>query len=147
VLRTADGGKSWKKAYEGKRTFELTWKASFPSRNVGYVTIQSYNQDSTQKTQRILKTINGGKSWKELVLTENFRARSFGVGFINNNLGYVGTMAGGFETQDGGQTWRKVKMGTACNKIRFYNFDDRLQGYGIGVSVIRYRGVLEKEKW
>lgn len=140
VLRTSDGGKTWKTAFEGKRNFELTWKASFPTRKIGYVTIQSYSPDTTQKTQRVLKTTNGGKSWQELNLTENYRARSFGVGFLNEDTGYVGTMAGGFETKDGGKTWRKVKMGTACNKIRFYNFEGQQQGYGIGVSVIRYKG-------
>lgn len=139
VLRTTDGGKTWKTAFEGKRNFELTWKASFPTRKIGYITIQSYSPDTTQKTQRVLKTTNGGKSWQELNLTENYRARSFGVGFLNEDTGYVGTMAGGFETTDGGKNWRKVKMGTACNKIRFYNFEGKQQGYGIGVSVIRYK--------
>lgn len=139
VLRTTNGGKTWKKAFEGRRNYELTWKAYFPSRTTGYITVQSYSPDTTQKTQHVLKTTNGGKSWKELVLTENHGARSFGVGFINDHWGYVGTMAGGFETKDGGQNWRKVKMGTACNKIRFYDFDGKRLGVGIGVSVIRFQ--------
>ncbi len=38
ILATKDGGKTWKQVYRSQRPFELTWKMSFPSREVGYVT-------------------------------------------------------------------------------------------------------------
>jgi photosystem II stability/assembly factor-like uncharacterized protein len=41
ILRTKNGGKTWQKVYQSKRPFECTWKVSFPSKKVGYVTIQS----------------------------------------------------------------------------------------------------------
>ena len=41
ILRTDDGGKTWTIAYESKRPFEITWKGSFPTRKVGYATIQT----------------------------------------------------------------------------------------------------------
>ncbi len=64
ILKTIDGGKSWKKVYQSKRPFECTWKASFPSKKVGYVTIQSYNEDPKVTQQHIAKTTDGGKTWK-----------------------------------------------------------------------------------
>jgi photosystem II stability/assembly factor-like uncharacterized protein len=135
ILYTNDGGISWKKMYQSNRPFETTWKVSFPSRKVGYVTIQSYNPDTLVKQQRLAKTIDGGKTWKEISLCESFSSREFGVGFVNDSLGFVGTMSGGFETKDGGQSWQKSDIGRAANKIRIYDFGQKLQLYAIGLNV------------
>lgn len=138
ILSTSDGGKTWTKCYESKRPYELTWKASFPTRKVGHVTIQSYNPDTTVVQQRIAKTTDGGKTWKELPLVKNAKAREFGVGFLDEKHGWVGTMAGGFETRDGGATWKPVEMGKAVNKIRIHRRADGTPwGYAIGVDVLR----------
>jgi len=139
LLKTTDGGKSWKKVYQSNRPFETTWKVSFPSEQVGYVTIQSYNPDPTVQQQRIAKTTDGGLTWTELNLVEDASAREFGIGFIDENHGFVGTMNSGFETKDGGQTWTKIDLGRACNKIRIYkNAEGKTYGYAIGVSVFKY---------
>lgn len=139
ILSTTDGGKTWRKVYQSKRPFETTWKASFPSKNIGYVTIQSYNPDTTVSQQRIAKTTDGGKTWTELDLVQDAYARQFGIGFITENHGFVGTLNNGFETQDGGKTWRKVTLGRACNKIRFYtNEQNESYGFAIGVDVYKW---------
>ena len=137
ILRTRDGGKTWKKVFQSKRPYETTWKVSFPSKKVGYVTIQSYNPDTTVKQQRIAKTTNGGKTWKEVNLCQDSKAREFGIGFIDNNTGYVGTMRSGYATKDGGKTWEKVDLGMACNKIRIYKENNKIYGYAIGVNVFK----------
>jgi len=138
ILKTKNGGKTWKKVYQSDRLFETTWKVSFPTRNIGYATIQSYNPDPNVKQQRIAKTIDGGKTWKEINLIEDAGAREFGIGFIDENHGFVGTMNSGFETQDGGQTWTKVNLGVACNKIRIYkDSNGKVYGYAIGVNVMK----------
>jgi photosystem II stability/assembly factor-like uncharacterized protein len=138
ILKTADGGNTWQKVYQSNRPFEGTWKASFPSKNVGYVTIQSYNPDTLVKQQRVAKTLDGGKTWTEINLVEDTNAREFGVGFIDENHGYVGTMNNGFETKDGGKTWQKINLGAACNKIRIYKTPSgKTYGYAIGVNVFK----------
>ena len=138
ILKTSDGGKTWKKVYQSNRPFEGTWKASFPTKNVGYVTIQSYNPDPNVKQQRIAKTTDGGETWNEINLVEDANAREFGIGFINENHGFVGTMNTGYETKDGGKTWAKVNLGMACNKIRIYNdANGKTYGYAIGVEVLK----------
>ena len=142
ILKTIDGGKSWKKVYQSERPFECTWKASFPTKEVGYVTIQSYNPDSNVKQQRIAKTTDGGETWNEINLLEDAGAREFGVGFIDENHGFVGTMNSGYETKDGGKTWTPVNLGKACNKIRIYkDANGKVYGYAIGVDVMK--GVFE----
>jgi photosystem II stability/assembly factor-like uncharacterized protein/dienelactone hydrolase len=138
ILKTSDGGKTWKKVYQSNRPFEGTWKASFPTKEVGYVTIQSYNPDPNVKQQRIAKTTDGGETWKEINLVEDAGAREFGIGFIDENHGFVGTMNTGYETKDGGKTWAKVNLGMACNKIRIYkDANGKVYGYAIGVDVLK----------
>ena len=138
ILKTSDGGKTWKKMYQSNRPFEGTWKVSFPTKEVGYVTIQSYNPDPNVKQQRIAKTTDGGETWKEINLVEDAGAREFGVGFIDENHGFVGTVNSGYETKDGGKTWEKVNLGKACNKIRIYkDGNGKIYGYAIGVDVMK----------
>jgi photosystem II stability/assembly factor-like uncharacterized protein len=137
ILQTKDGGKTWTKVFQSTRPFETTWKASFPSRKVGYVTIQSYNPDPNVQQQRIAKTTDGGHTWQEMNLVEDAQAREFGIGFLDESHGFVGTMNSGFETRDGGQTWTKVDLGRACNKIRIYQDKGQTYGYAIGVNVFK----------
>jgi photosystem II stability/assembly factor-like uncharacterized protein/dienelactone hydrolase len=138
ILKTSDGGKTWKKVYQSNRPFEGTWKASFPTKEVGYVTIQSYNPDPNVKQQRIAKTTDGGETWNEINLVEDAGAREFGIGFIDENHGFVGTMNTGYETKDGGLTWTTVNLGMACNKIRIYkDANGKIYGYAIGVDVLK----------
>lgn len=139
ILKTIDGGKTWKKVFQSNRPFETTWKVSFPSEKVGYVTIQSYNPDPNVKQQRVAKTIDGGETWTEINLIQDAGAREFGIGFIDENHGFVGTMNSGYETKDGGITWNKIDLGRACNKIRIYkNSNNKVFGYAIGVSLYKF---------
>jgi photosystem II stability/assembly factor-like uncharacterized protein len=139
ILKTEDGGKTWNKVYQSSRPFETTWKVFFPSKKVGYATIQSYNPDTTVNQQRIAKTIDGGNTWLEIDLVNDYKAREFGIGFIDENIGFVGTTTSGFETLDGGKSWTKIELGRACNKIRIYkNRKGKTYGYSIGVDVYKF---------
>lgn len=141
VLKTEDGAKTWKVVYESERPFETTWKLDFPSDSTGYATIQSYNPDTTVSMQRMVKTTDGGNTWQEMDLVDDHRLREFGIGFIDDQHGFVGTTRTGFETLDGGQTWHKIDLGYACNKIRIDRSDAKKpKGYAIGVSVLRLEG-------
>lgn len=138
ILKTKDGGKTWKKVFQSNRPFECTWKASFPTEKVGYVTIQSYNTDSNVKQQHVAKTEDGGETWKEIDLVSDNAAREFGIGFLTENHGYVGTLNSGYETNDGGKSWSPINLGRACNKIKIYKTAEGLNyGYSIGVSVFK----------
>jgi photosystem II stability/assembly factor-like uncharacterized protein len=142
ILKTKDGGKTWKKVYQSSRSFEITWKASFPTKRTGYVTLQSYNPDTTKKTRYIVKTTNGGKKWKELPITNDHTIREFGVGFISENKGWVGTNKWGYETRDGGKSWDKKDLGAAVNKIRVIKTPDGITCYAIGTNVYKWHDQL-----
>jgi photosystem II stability/assembly factor-like uncharacterized protein len=135
IIATKDGGATWKKVFQSNRKWENTWKASFPTRNVGYVTIQNYNPDKTDSQRYVAKTTDGGATWKEIPLVNEHPVRQFGVAFADEKLGWVGTTNGGYETADGGATWKLVELGRAVNKIRMVKDGDGFVGYAIGVDV------------
>lgn len=138
ILHTTDEGKTWKKVFESSRPFEISWKLFFPSKELAYATIQSYNPDTTVITQHFIKSTDGGKQWKEYELCKDYKARPFGVGFIDNDHGFIGTMNSGYETLNGGKDWAKIDLGKACNKIRIVHLPDgKIYGYAIGVNVYK----------
>jgi len=138
ILETRDGGLTWQKRYQSTRPYEITWKQSWPSRRVGYVTIQSYNPDTLAAQRYVAKTTNGGRSWREIALVKNAKVREFGVGFADEQTGWVGAAPAGFGTRDGGKTWERVDFGAAVNKIRLVKTPDGgYRAYAIGVGVYR----------
>lgn len=143
IVATDDGGKTWRDAYVGERPFELTWKMSFPTRDVGYVTIQSYNPDPSASQRFVAKTTDGGKTWTELPLVDDHKVRQFGVAFVDEQRGFVGAMPGGFATTDGGATWQRVEFGNAVNKIRVLRDGEDAVLHAIGVNVASTRVPLK----
>lgn len=133
ILRTEDGGKTWTEVYKSGRTGELIWKASFPDDNTGYATVQNYDREREQ--QLIVKTTDGGKSWQELPLTNNAGARQFGIGFVDAKRGWVGTFAGGFYTDDGGESFAPVPIAKGANKFRIVRNEKRIDIFAIGTEV------------
>jgi photosystem II stability/assembly factor-like uncharacterized protein len=136
IIATQDGGATWKKVYQSNRPFEITWKASFPTRDTGYVTIQNYNPDKTISQRYVAKTIDGGATWNEIPLVNDHAVRQFGVGFADEKIGWVGTTTGGYQTIDGGTTWMSVTdMGRASNKVRIIRDGNGFVAYAIGLDV------------
>ena len=111
---------------------------SFPTRKVGYATVQNYQEGTSARV--IVKTTDGGVTWRELSLVDDPKVREFGVGFVDEAWGWVGTTTSGFETRDGGQSWKPVEMGAAVNKIRVVREGKRFRAFAIGVQVHRLDG-------
>lgn len=135
ILRTTDGGRTWHEVYRSARSSEIIWKASFPSDRVGYATVQSDDEHNLQ--QHVVKTTDGGLHWHELQLVRNPAAQEFGVGFVDENHGWIGTAVGGFETRDGGGSWSAAPLAPRTNKIRTRAADGTRMVYAIGTEVQR----------
>lgn len=136
IIYTTDGGQNWTPVFQSSRSYETIWKAHFPSRLVGYATVLSYA--TNDQNRYVLKTTDGGLTWNEWQVSTN-GAQLFGVGFINDSLGWVGSNGNGFKTTNGGLNWSSGGLTQACNKIRFVRRGNELAGYGIGVGISRLR--------
>jgi photosystem II stability/assembly factor-like uncharacterized protein len=138
ILKTTDGGTTWTPKYQSARPYENVWKCAFPTHEVGYATVQSYDPDKTTSKRYVAKTTDGGETWSELPLVDDYEVREFGVGFIDTTTGWVGAAPHGFQTTDGGRTWTATDFGKAVNKIRLLPTPGGgFVGYAIGVDVYK----------
>lgn len=147
IAKTADGGRTWKTVYESKRPYELMWKGTFPSRRVGYATLQNYSAQAardpatgvTADPKRfVVKTEDGGDTWRELPMVEDPNVQEFGIAFVDEQHGWVGAAPTGFATTDGGATWvAQPAMPVAANKLRVVRDGDRATVWAIGLDVRR----------
>jgi photosystem II stability/assembly factor-like uncharacterized protein len=137
ILRTIDGGRTWAQAYKSGRRMENVWKMSWPSARVGYATVQSYDPAPTNTRRVIIKTTDGGRRWRELPLVDLAGTQEFGIGFVDERRGWVGTRERGYETRDGGATWTPVEFGRGVNKIRVVRTATGHRAFAIGVNVAR----------
>lgn len=138
VLRTEDAGRTFEVVYDSGRATENIWKLSFPTPMVGYGTVQSYDPESTPRF--VIKTEDGGRTWRELPLVDDAQVRQFGIGFLDEKHGWVGAVPSAFKTEDGGATWQRAEMGVAVNKIRVLRGGKDPLAYAIGVQVLKAEG-------
>jgi hypothetical protein len=89
ILFTSDRGTTWRTQFTSSRIGEWCWKINFPSRTVGYVSLQRNSGAPTY----FLKTTDGGFTWTEKLLsTGNYYVQ--GIGFATENIGWVGYATG-----------------------------------------------------
>ena len=132
VLFTPDGGTTWETRYTGTHLQSLGWKISFPSRRVGYVSVESF--DVTTPTH-CLKTEDGGSTWTEVVLTSTGSLDMQGIGFVTEQMGWVGGLGQMRRTTDGGLHWVPVDWGEDVNRFRFLSPQ---LGYASGRTIYKY---------
>jgi photosystem II stability/assembly factor-like uncharacterized protein len=145
IEKTSDGGRTWKKVYESPRAYELMWKGSFPSRQIGYASLQNYTGEVAAETpdavtvepaRFVVKTDDGGEHWRELPVVSDAKVQEFGIGFVDDDHGWVGVTGGGYETTDGGATWAAVAtMPKYANKLRVIHDGTTIRVWTIGGDV------------
>jgi photosystem II stability/assembly factor-like uncharacterized protein len=136
ILKTTDGGRSWRQVYRSTRLNEILWKASFVNDRVGYATVQ--NNDHANVPQRIVETTDGGEHWSEILLADRAGAEELGIGFVSPDKGWVRTSVGRFETIDGGKSWTPSSLAPKANRIRTHAADGTPM-ISIGSEVQAYR--------
>jgi photosystem II stability/assembly factor-like uncharacterized protein len=129
VMHTTDGGKTWENVLQNSGidfpTGEWGWKIQFLTPQTGFVSLEN------DAAGAMLKTSDGGKSWKRIAITDPQKNVELeGIGFINEQIGWVGGWGHGFAagmaegttsgTTDGGATWFNANdVGRFINRFRF----------------------------
>jgi photosystem II stability/assembly factor-like uncharacterized protein len=112
VLKSTDAGASWQEVYHGNSALETNgewgWKISFPTENVGYVSVE-YNNASSDTPAKILKTTDGGETWSEILIPGSTQSAGLqGIGFLTPDVGWATGRGTTSMTLDGGLTWAQV---------------------------------------
>jgi photosystem II stability/assembly factor-like uncharacterized protein len=145
VLFTADGGRTWENRLQNSGidfpSGEWGWKIQFLSPLIGFVSLESSNGAA------ILKTADGGLTWKRIEVNDPQKQSDLeGVGFINEQVGWVGGWGHNFNpgpgdgissgTTDGGATWVGANdIGSFINRFRFFANLQPVAGYASGRTV------------
>lgn len=99
--------------------------------------MQSYDPGPANASRLIINTKDGGKTRAELPLGTAANAPEFGIGFLDELRGWVGTRASGHETRDGSANWAPAAMGAAVNRLRIFCGKGVTHAFAIGVEVYR----------
>jgi photosystem II stability/assembly factor-like uncharacterized protein len=138
ILKTTDGGKTWRAVFDSDRAGDNNWKLAFPSARVGYATIIAYQAPENEARGYVMKTEDGGEHWRRLTVTVDRNWVPYGINFIDDQHGWVGGSTGGYGTSDGGKTWFPERMGLSANKIRFVQRQDGgISAFAIGKDLYK----------
>lgn len=153
IARTTNGGLSWQVQVTTPVANSYFWKMSWPSANVGYVSLQ---QNASYNTVVFYKTTDGGNTWLSngIPLATIGSPASFalqGIGFVSETEGWMGGssstavsyLQGFIRTTDGGLTWNSAGYNNtrSINRIRFasptlgYMSGQQLHVYHIPLAV------------
>jgi photosystem II stability/assembly factor-like uncharacterized protein len=129
ILQTTNGGASWVTRHTTTRTGEWSWKISFPTPMVGYVSIERFSDQAF-----FLKTTDGGQTWQDKFFLSAYEEQ--GIGFATPALGWIGGWTGPtYETTDAGTTWQLAGFGQNINRFRMLS---PALGYAVGETVYKY---------
>ena len=138
VLFTEDGGKNWvNRVADIQDEFPLGewgWKIQFLSDLVGFVSLENFDAGA------ILKTTDGGLTWQRKEINDPQGNKNLeGIGFIDEDNGWVGGWSFSSETSDSGSNWQDANhVGRFINRFRFLG-NPVHTGYASGKTAINIR--------
>lgn len=119
IYRTTDGGVTWTPVFIGNYGTGWAWKIFPVNANVIYAALAS-----TDGTYRVGKSTDGGDTWTVQIVVSgqqaDLRSGVQGIGFLDENVGWVGGFFGGmYATTNGGANWHPVGTpGSLVNRYR-----------------------------
>lgn len=140
VLFTDDGGKSWRETKINSQLpkGEWGWKIFFVTDEIGYVSLENFTDGA------ILKTTDAGQSWvRHHINDEQDNMNLEGIGFIDEENGWVGGWGNSSRTSDGAENWQDAnEIGRFINRFRFIG-DPVHCGFASGEHVYKYTSEAE----
>ncbi|MBT4485707.1 MAG: T9SS type A sorting domain-containing protein [Candidatus Latescibacteria bacterium] len=130
IVATNDGGETWFKQSTIYQPYQFT-KVCFVNRMVGYCIGRTEQYPSYDPEHRgiLLKTIDGGVSWKKVETGFGFH-NVYAIEFIDEQTGWISISTENqtaefiIKTSDGGETWEtqyENRYGNAISQIDFIN--------------------------
>jgi photosystem II stability/assembly factor-like uncharacterized protein len=120
ILKTTDGGSSWKKVFSENAIGGKIWKLQLLKPGILYGSVEPYYfPDSVN----MVYSYDGGNTWSIIHVgkqrsTTTVAIGTQGVGFATAAKGWVGGYYDGmFETLDSGKTWNHLNFGYDVNRI------------------------------
>jgi photosystem II stability/assembly factor-like uncharacterized protein len=119
VWKTTNGGVSWEPIFDHEGSYSIGWITLDPNNpNVVWVgTGERNSQRSVSYGDGVYKSVDGGRTWKNVGLKDSEHISRIVVNPINSDVVYVAAQgplwkAGGdrglYKTTDGGATWTQV---------------------------------------
>ena len=133
IVGTTNGGATWTQLAIGEHNNQRAWKIQDLNDAIMYTSIEEF-----EPSPQYFKSTNSGQTWQlQTVATTNTSGTIQGIGFLSENIGWVGGYSELFyETIDGGQNWEyKPAVGFSFN--RFQRVNDTLM-YTSGINVYKY---------
>lgn len=141
VLQTTNRGDNWDTLFfTVSPVTQWGWKISFPDRLNGFISLERTGGGSVSSSY-FLKTTNRGSTWEEKVFLPQIYDEE-GIGFINENTGWIGGWENvTYETTNGGNNWYVLNPGEnsgSFENINRFRFLNDSTGYAVGSRVYKY---------
>jgi photosystem II stability/assembly factor-like uncharacterized protein len=131
VLYTADGGETWTEKFRTNQMTDRIWKIQTPDREHFYGSIESF---APETETRMIRSSDRGAHWEIVSVDPDFTDIQM-VGFIDPSRGWTGGGEKLFETNDGGDTWEPLELGSTYYN-RFFKIND-------GTAYLTGRGIFK----
>ncbi len=137
VLFTEDGGQTWVDQVAAIQNQlpkgEWGWKIFPVTESTIYISLENFGDAA------VLKTTDGGTTWiRKHVNDPQNNVNLEGIGFVDENHGWVGGWGDSSATIDGGDNWTDAnEIGKFLNRFRFYGTPIEV-GYASGDTIYKY---------
>jgi len=108
VVKSTDGGQTWQSVNTGLDNLYVG--TLFMHSDNPDVLLAGTGNNAYPDSGGAYLTTNGGISWQQVILNENINAVEFSLS--DPNIAYAGSAGAIYRSEDRGQTWRKVSVGT-----------------------------------
>ena len=108
VVKSTDGGQTWQSVNTGLGNLYVG--TLFMHSENPDILLAGTGNNAYPDYGGVYLTTNGGVSWQEVLTDENINAVEFSLS--NPDIAYAGSAGAIYRSEDRGQTWRKVSVGT-----------------------------------
>ncbi|CAM1366524.1 T9SS type A sorting domain-containing protein [Tenacibaculum xiamenense] len=131
VFKTIDGGVTWTALNNGNGLFNYGASSIyFLDGNIGFT---SGGGGSNIYNRKVMKTINGGNTWTQVLSQVRFEQ----IQFVNDLVGFGNYYDAMYKTVDGGNTWSlNIEVDEDINA---FHFVDENNGYFVGDQGLIYK--------